>query len=56
MSSVRFICGTQDIHKLREKDFWVLWYWRYYFICGFDANGGFLSLYLERGMLSFQIV
>jgi glycine C-acetyltransferase len=21
MSSVRFICGTQDIHKLREKDF-----------------------------------
>jgi glycine C-acetyltransferase len=26
MSSVRFICGTQDIHKTLEKNFRFLWY------------------------------
>jgi glycine C-acetyltransferase len=26
MSSVRFICGTQDIHKTLEKKFPILWY------------------------------
>jgi glycine C-acetyltransferase len=34
MSSVRFICGTQDIHKtLERKNFWILRNRRYYFIC-----------------------
>jgi glycine C-acetyltransferase len=49
MSSVRFICGTQDIHKTLEKNF------RFYgtedtilYAAAFDANGGFLSLYWRR--------
>ena len=34
MSSVRFICGTQDIHKeLEEKISAVFRYRRYHFIC-----------------------
>lgn len=45
MSSVRFICGTQDIHKMLEKkiaDFYgtedtIL------YAAAFDANGGVLS-------------
>ena len=44
MSSVRFICGTQDIHKELEKriaDFYktedtIL------YAAAFDANGGFI--------------
>ena len=42
MSSVRFICGTQDIHKeLEKKRLPFLRNRRYYFIrAAFDANGG----------------
>ena len=55
MSSVRFICGTQDIHKELEKriaDFYstedtIL------YAAAFDANGGLLNLFLERRMLLF---
>jgi glycine C-acetyltransferase len=41
MSSVRFICGTQDIHKTLEKisDFYGTE--DTIFICSFDANGVF---------------
>lgn len=43
MSSVRFICGTQDIHKELEKI--IASYYRLedciLFPSGFDANAGF---------------
>ena len=52
MSSVRFICGTQDIHKELEKisEFWNR---RYHFIrSSFDANGGvFEPLFTEEDAL-----
>jgi glycine C-acetyltransferase len=43
MSSVRFICGTQDIHKQLEKviaDYYDLED-TILFPSGFDANAGF---------------
>jgi len=34
MSSVRFICGTQDIHKtLEQKNFKLFKYRRHHFVC-----------------------
>lgn len=54
MSSVRFICGTQDIHKELEKkiaDFYgtedmIL------YAAAFDANGGvFEPLFLQKTLL-----
>jgi glycine C-acetyltransferase len=48
MSSVRFICGTQDIHKTLEKNLNSTDR-RYYFICSrFDANGVFEPLLGRR--------
>jgi glycine C-acetyltransferase len=42
MSSVRFICGTQDIHKTLEKKFPILWYEdTILYAAAFDANGVF---------------
>jgi glycine C-acetyltransferase len=43
MSSVRFICGTQDIHKTLEKKFPIFMVLKILFIyaAAFDANGGF---------------
>jgi glycine C-acetyltransferase len=45
MSSVRFICGTQDIHKELEKI--IASYYRLedciLFPSGFDANAGFFE-------------
>lgn len=57
MSSVRFICGTQDIHRELEKkiaefcgtDDTIL-----YAAC-FDANGEYLNHCLPNKMLSFQM-
>jgi glycine C-acetyltransferase len=39
MSSVRFICGTQDIHKTLEKKI-SEFYGTLFFTQPFDANGG----------------
>jgi glycine C-acetyltransferase len=58
MSSVRFICGTQDIHKtLRKKiaDFYgtedtIL------YAAAFDANGGVFEPLLMKMMQLFLIV
>jgi glycine C-acetyltransferase len=47
MSSVRFICGTQDIHKTLEKNFDFYGTEDTILYAGFDANG-VLSLYLEK--------
>jgi len=55
MSSVRFICGTQDIHKELEQKLseflgtedTIL------YSSAFDANGGYLNLCLDRIALSF---
>jgi glycine C-acetyltransferase len=34
MSSVRFICGTQDLHKtLEQKNCTLFWYRRHHFVC-----------------------
>lgn len=45
MSSVRFICGTQDIHKKLEKT--IANYYKVedciLFPSGFDANAGFFE-------------
>jgi glycine C-acetyltransferase len=40
MSSVRFICGTQDIHKTLEKKLLRLWIEDTILYAAFDANGG----------------
>src|SRR5688572_33364123 len=56
MSSVRFICGTQDIHKELEKkiaDFYgtedtIL------YAAAFDANGGVFEPLLVKKMQLFQ--
>ena len=50
MSSVRFICGTQDIHKLLEKkiaDFYTTEYTILY-AAAFDANGGVFEPLLSK--------
>jgi glycine C-acetyltransferase len=58
MSSVRFICGTQDIHKTLEKkiaEFYGLEDTILY-AAAFDANGGVLNLCWENKIVSFRIV
>ena len=54
MSSVRFICGTQDIQRIRKRiaDFYktedtIL------YAAAFDANGGLFEPLLELRMLLF---
>ena len=57
MSSVRFICGTQDLHKELEKA--ISRYFKtedtiLYAAC-FDANGGLFELFSPRRMPLFPI-
>jgi glycine C-acetyltransferase len=55
MSSVRFICGTQDIHKTLEKkiaEFYGLEDTILY-AAAFDANGGVLNLCWNK-IVSFR--
>ena len=50
MSSVRFICGTQDIHKELEKKIssFLSTEDTILYAAAFDANGGVLSHFLEK--------
>ena len=54
MSSVRFICGTQDIHKTLERKIAEFYGTEdtILYAAAFDANGGVLNLYLAIKMRS----
>lgn len=56
MSSVRFICGTQDIHKTLEKkisDF-LGWRIRYFMQRHLMPMEEYLNLFLQQKMLLYQ--
>jgi glycine C-acetyltransferase len=56
-SSVRFICGTQDIQNVRKEDSWVLWLEdTILYAAAFDANGGVFEPLLGEQIVSFRIV
>ena len=50
MSSVRFICGTQDIHKKLEAQIAKFFKMEDCILCpsGFDANAGFFEAVLNE--------
>jgi glycine C-acetyltransferase len=48
MSSVRFICGTQDIHKTLERKIEFYGTEDTPYAAVFDANGGFRTLFGEE--------
>jgi glycine C-acetyltransferase len=55
MSSVRFICGTQDIHKTLEKKI-SEFYGTLFFTQHFDANGGVFRPLLGENDATILIV
>ena len=51
LASVRFICGTQNIHKELEKQFQVFRDRRHtLYAAAFDANGGLFELFSTHKM------
>ena len=58
MSSVRFICGTQDIHKELEKKIssFLGMEDTILYAAAFDANGGVLSRYLAKWCYNFGCI
>ena len=50
MSSVRFICGTQDIHKILEQKIAAFYQTEYtiLYAAAFDANGGLFEPLLNH--------
>ena len=54
MSSVRFICGTQDIHKELEKRLLISMEQKIpFYAAAFDANGGVFEPFIRRRRLYY---